>query len=139
MLKRWSTVCCDSPEEGHSSESRRWRGDDKECTSRLYTERDLWATMPGCHHPAEKLKGAGLCGQVGVLLTQSRVLRVRGGEREGRPSENGEWGRAGMSCTSSFSVSSSFQITKCSTKRCSVCSPFEKKKDMVFVLKFKAQ
>ena len=53
--------------------------------------------------------------------------------------ENGEWGRAGMSCTSSFSVSSSFQITKHSTKRCSICSPFEKKKDMVFVLKFKAQ
>ena len=79
-------MCCESPEERHSSESRRWRGDDKECTSRLYTERD-WATVPGCLHPAKKLKGAGLCRQVGAPLTQSKVLRVRGGDREGR-----EWG-----------------------------------------------
>ena len=53
--------------------------------------------------------------------------------------ENGEWGRAGMSCTVSLSVSSSFQITKHSTKQCSSCSPFKKIIDMVFVLKSIAQ
>lgn len=86
--------------------------------------------------PTEKLKGAGLCRQVGVPLTQRKGLQW--GVGRGRD-ENREWGRAGMSCTSSLSVSSSFQITKDSTKQCSSCSPFKKIIDMVFVLKSIAQ